>query len=113
MRTDRQRRRGEGRGPIGESDGAERVEPSSKVTVPVGVPLPGDTATIVAVKVTAWPETEGFADEVPSGRRCLLDGLGQDPRRAGEEVGVAAVDHGDRVRAAAARSRSRTWPCRH
>ena len=40
------------------------VEPSSKVTVPVGVPLPGDTGVIVAVKVTAWPETEGFAEEL-------------------------------------------------
>ena len=69
------------------------------MTLPVGVPLPGDTGAIVAVKVTAWPETEGFADEADrAGRRCLLDGLGQDARRTGQEVGVAAVDHGDRVR---------------
>ena len=40
------------------------VEPSSNVTFPVGVPLPGDTATIVAVKVTAWPDAEGFIDEL-------------------------------------------------
>ena len=40
------------------------VEPSRKLTVPVGVPLPGATALTVAVKVTDSPKTEGFADEV-------------------------------------------------
>ena len=39
------------------------VEPSLKVTVPVGVPLPGAPAETVAVKVTDWPKTEGFADD--------------------------------------------------
>ena len=38
------------------------VEPSKKETVPVGVPEA--LATIVAVKVTDWPNVEGFADEV-------------------------------------------------
>ena len=33
-------------------------------TVPVGVPAPGAVAEIVAVKVTDWPKTEGFADEL-------------------------------------------------
>ena len=37
--------------------------PSLKVTVPVGVPLPGAEALTVAVKVTDWPETEGLAEE--------------------------------------------------
>jgi hypothetical protein len=42
-----------------------RVEaPSRKVTVPVGVPAPGATALTVAVKVTDWPNTDGFTDEV-------------------------------------------------
>jgi hypothetical protein len=42
-----------------------RVEPPSrKVTVPVGVPAPGETALTVAVKVTAWPDADGFTDEV-------------------------------------------------
>ena len=39
------------------------VVPSLKVTVPVGVPAPGATAVTVAVKVTAWPNTEGLAKE--------------------------------------------------
>jgi hypothetical protein len=30
----------------------------------VGVPLPGDAAVTLAVKVTDWPNTDGFADEV-------------------------------------------------
>ena len=34
------------------------------MTVPVGVPLPGAAAATVAVKVTDWPKTEGFADDV-------------------------------------------------
>jgi hypothetical protein len=34
------------------------------VTVPVGVPAPGETAATVAVKVTFWPFAEGFCDEV-------------------------------------------------
>ena len=37
--------------------------PSLKLTVPVGVPAPGETALTVAVKVTDWPETDGFAEE--------------------------------------------------
>ena len=40
------------------------VEPSMKVTVPVGVPLPGAVAVTVAVKVTDWPKTDGLAEEV-------------------------------------------------
>ena len=31
--------------------------------MPVGVPLPGEAAVTVAVNVTAWPYTAGFADE--------------------------------------------------
>ena len=38
--------------------------PSLNVTLPVGVPLPGAAAVTVAVKVTDWPKTEGFADDV-------------------------------------------------
>ncbi len=33
-----------------------------KMTVPVGVPLPGAVGLTVAVKVTDWPKTEGFAE---------------------------------------------------
>ena len=40
------------------------VAPSLKVTVPVGVPAPGETALTVAVKVTDWPETDGLAEEL-------------------------------------------------
>ena len=39
------------------------VEPSLKVTLPVGIPAPGAVAVTVAVKVIDWPETEGLADE--------------------------------------------------
>jgi hypothetical protein len=38
--------------------------PSRKVTVPVGVPDPGATALTVAVNVTAWPNTDGSAEEI-------------------------------------------------
>jgi hypothetical protein len=38
------------------------VPPSRKVTVPVGVP--GDELVTVAVKVTLWPKSDGFSDEV-------------------------------------------------
>ena len=36
---------------------------STKVTVPVGVPEPGELAETVAVKLTVWPDTLGFASE--------------------------------------------------
>jgi hypothetical protein len=38
--------------------------PSFKVTVPVGVPLPGATTATVAVNVTVWPKCDGFGEEV-------------------------------------------------
>ena len=37
------------------------MPPTSKLTVPVGVPLPGEVAATVAVKVTFCPVTEGLA----------------------------------------------------
>src|SRR5216684_2488487 len=40
------------------------VPASLKFTVPVGVPAPGAVALMVAVKVTDWPNTDGFADEL-------------------------------------------------
>ena len=40
------------------------VAPSLNVTVPVAVPLPGETAATVAVKVTDWPKTDGLAELV-------------------------------------------------
>jgi len=40
------------------------VPPSLKnVTVPVGGPAPGVTALTAAVNVTAWPSTDGLADD--------------------------------------------------
>ena len=42
-------------------------------TVPAGVPVPGATALTVAVKVTAWPKTDGLAEEARV--VALLDGL--------------------------------------
>ena len=38
------------------------VEPSLKVTEPVGTPAPGATTPIVAVKVTDWPKTDVLTD---------------------------------------------------
>ncbi len=40
------------------------VAPSLNVTVPVGVPLPGGVEVTVAVKVTAWPNTDGLPEAV-------------------------------------------------
>jgi len=40
------------------------VEPSKNSTVPFAVPAPGEPAATVAVKVTDWPKTEGFAEDV-------------------------------------------------
>lgn len=37
--------------------------PSLNVTVPVGTPVPGLSALAVAVNVTFWPDTDGFAEE--------------------------------------------------
>ena len=74
------------------------VEPSMKMTVPVGVPLPGAVGLTVAVKVTDWPKTEGFADETTEVvvASCLTVWLTAAEVLAGE-VGIAAVDRGDRV----------------
>ena len=43
---------------------ARTEPPSSKRTVPVGVPEPEPAALTVAVKVTGWPETEGLEEEL-------------------------------------------------
>jgi hypothetical protein len=40
------------------------VDPSVKITLPVGVPPPGDCALTVAVNVTLCPKVEGFGDAV-------------------------------------------------
>jgi hypothetical protein len=34
------------------------------VTVPVGVPEPGEVTVTIAVKVTDWPKTDGFTEEL-------------------------------------------------
>ena len=48
--------------PVVESEPVPSVVALSlKVTVPVGVPLPGATAATVAVNVTDCPKAEGFA----------------------------------------------------
>ena len=39
------------------------VVPSLNVTVPEGMPEPGDTAATAAVKVTDWPKTEGLVED--------------------------------------------------
>ena len=38
--------------------------PSLNVTVPAGVPRPGELAVTMAVKVTDCPTTDGLAEEV-------------------------------------------------
>src|SRR5438093_436210 len=42
------------------------LEPTWKVTVPVGVPAPGLLAVTVAVKVTDCPDSDGLAEELTS-----------------------------------------------
>ena len=37
--------------------------PTENWTVPVGAPAPGGIALTTAVKVTAWPNTEGLAED--------------------------------------------------
>ena len=39
------------------------VEPSKNSTDPVAVPVPGETAATVAVKVTDCPKTDGFTED--------------------------------------------------
>ena len=39
------------------------LPPSKKVTVPDGVPDPGEAAETVAVKVTLWPNVDGLTDD--------------------------------------------------
>ena len=43
---------------------ARVVELSVKLTVPVGVPEPGEVALTVAVKVTTWFRAEAFGEEL-------------------------------------------------
>src|SRR5262249_13387597 len=50
--------------PLTSATGACAVPSMVKVTVPPGVPAPGATALTVAVKVTAWPKTDGLVEEV-------------------------------------------------
>jgi len=38
--------------------------PSLKVTVPLRVPAPGAVAVTIAVKVTDWPDVDGFTEEL-------------------------------------------------
>ena len=38
------------------------ARPSRNVTVPVGVPEPGEVALTVAVALTCWPKTLGFGE---------------------------------------------------
>ena len=40
---------------------AQTVDPSVKVTVPTGTP---PLEVVVEVKVTGWPKTEGFGEEL-------------------------------------------------
>ena len=75
-------------------------EPSMKVTVPVGTPLPGEAAFTLAVKVTGRRETDGWAVDVtvvvvPSWLTAWFTVAAE----SGDEVGIAAVDGRDRVRA--------------
>ena len=98
MRTEGQRRGREAGRPIGERDGPKHRRAVVKGDRAVGVPLPGDTGVIVAVKVTAWPETEDSPRSLPSWSSLPASRSGSECPTGGQEVGVAFVDHGDRVR---------------
>ena len=59
---------------------ASAVAPSLKVTVPVGVPLPGGTGLTPAAKITGWPNTVELVEDL--GRRhpgpaCDVAALGK------------------------------------
>src|SRR5262245_17152039 len=50
--------------PLGPTGAVPRTTlPSLKVTVPTGTPAPGARTETVAVKVTAWPMTDGLSDD--------------------------------------------------
>ena len=40
------------------------VPPTLKLTVPVGMPEPGEFTVTLAVKVTGWPNTDGLTEEL-------------------------------------------------
>jgi hypothetical protein len=48
------------------------VAPSFRVTVPVGVPLPGAFTVTLMVNVTVWPKFDGLGEEV---RVVVVDAL--------------------------------------
>ena len=75
------------------------VVPSMKVTLPVGMPAPGEAAETVAVKVTDCPNTEGFAAAVTLRRGGgLIDDLRQGRTGgAAAEIRIAAVNGRDAV----------------
>ena len=54
------------------------VFPSLKSTMPVGVPVAGDTGETVTVKVTDSPKTDGFCDEVTLTEGLVLGPAGPD-----------------------------------
>ena len=87
--------------------GGRLVPSTTNVTEPAGVPPPGATAATVAVNVTDWPKTVGDAGERGNGRRRV--GWAQTVCATGpaaaEEVDVAAVRDGDRVRPRGQRGR--------
>ena len=74
------------------------VGPFRNSTVPVGVPAPGLTGVIVAVKVTFWLATGEVGKKVTA---VVVDATatGNDDRRrsAGCVIGIASVVRRDRV----------------
>jgi hypothetical protein len=57
------------------------VAPSEKVTVPVGVPVPGGAAVAAAVRVTESPNVEGFrldASDVVLGNSTTCDSAAEE-----------------------------------
>ncbi len=44
-------------------DVPSEVAPSMNVTVPLGMPDPGELAVTVAVNVTDWPDADGLIDD--------------------------------------------------
>lgn len=50
--------------PSAQLSGTPVADLITNVTLPLGVPWPGRTVVTVAVKVTAWPDAAGLAEDV-------------------------------------------------
>jgi hypothetical protein len=72
-----------------------------KMTLPVGVAVPGGTELTVAVRVTARPVTAGLTDDARATVVAAVDGLRHGRRGAVGEAESAGAREGGRQRVVA------------